>query len=94
MLLVVKLIVVTVFCLNVVFCSICASGDQKSCNAIDKGHIITEETISKILIDEENSMNFSYTKNVLNFKNFTGIRKFTKEEDGDFLESEKGELVS
>ncbi|KAL5276597.1 hypothetical protein ACFFRR_002050 [Megaselia abdita] len=89
----VKLIVLTVFCLNVVFCSICANGDQKTCNAIDKGPIITEETISKILIEEESSVNFSYTKGILNFKNFTVRGKLAKDEE-DILESEKGFLTT
>lgn len=89
----VKLLALTALCLNVVLCSICASGDQKTCNAIDKGPIITEETISKMLIEEESSVNFSYTKGILSFNNFTGIKRFSKDEE-DVLESEKGEFVA
>lgn len=86
-----KLLVLTVFCLNLVLCSICATGDEKTCNVIDKGPIITEETISKILIEEESSVNFSFTKGILNFNNFTkGVTgNFTKDEE-DILENEKG----
>lgn len=88
-----KALILTVFCLNVVFGSICASGDPKTCNAIDKGPIITDETISKIIIEEDNSVNFSFTNGILNFTNhFTkGIRGNITLKEEDILESERGE---